>query len=241
VADPGAAERRLAQLYDPLCSDRSDLDVYLAMVTEFGARRVLDLGCGTGTFACMLAGRGIAVTAVDPSLASIEIARAKPGADLVRWVHGYAADVPEIEVDVATMTGNAFQELVDDEDLSSLLTAAHRVLSPGGRLILETRRPEAQGWLAWNPGQSFQHVQVPGLGGVRQWYEVTDVSDELVTFRGTYVFEADDQTLTPVSTLRFRSRGAIAAALSAAGYVVDEVREAPDRPGLEMVFIAVRT
>ena len=55
------AEPRLAELYDPLDPDRSDLDAYLAMAGEFGARSVLDVGCGTGTLACLLAGRGLEV------------------------------------------------------------------------------------------------------------------------------------------------------------------------------------
>ena len=44
-------ERRLAECYDSLDPDRSDLDVYAAIVGEFDARRVLDIGCDTGTFA----------------------------------------------------------------------------------------------------------------------------------------------------------------------------------------------
>jgi hypothetical protein len=32
----------------------------------------------------------------------------------------------------------------------------------------------------------------------------------------------------------------VTASLAAAGYVVDEVRQAPDRPGRELVFIARR-
>ena len=35
------AERRLAEVYDPLDPDRSDLDAYAAMVDEFGARSVI--------------------------------------------------------------------------------------------------------------------------------------------------------------------------------------------------------
>ena len=66
---------RLAEIYDPLDPDRSDLDVYVAMAEELGARSVLDIGCGTGTFACMLADRGLSVTGVDPAEASLAVAR----------------------------------------------------------------------------------------------------------------------------------------------------------------------
>ena len=37
---------RLAEVYDPLDPDRSDLDVYIAMVEELGLRRVLDVAAG---------------------------------------------------------------------------------------------------------------------------------------------------------------------------------------------------
>jgi hypothetical protein len=46
--------------------------------------------------------------------------------------------------------------------------------------------------------------------------------------------------LTTTSTLRFRHRDEVAASLAAAGFVVDEVRQAPDRPGRELVFVARR-
>ena len=70
------AEPRLARLYDAVDDDRSDLDAYLAMADEFGARRVLDIGCGTGTLACLLAARGIEVIGADPAGASLDVAAA---------------------------------------------------------------------------------------------------------------------------------------------------------------------
>ncbi|MBO0832105.1 MAG: class I SAM-dependent methyltransferase, partial [Actinobacteria bacterium] len=103
---------RLARIYDPLDPDRSDLDVYAAIAAEFGARSVLDVGCGTGTFACLLAARGLEVTGVDPAGASLDVARAKPGAGAVRWLHGDATTLPLMQADLATMTGNVAQVFV---------------------------------------------------------------------------------------------------------------------------------
>jgi hypothetical protein len=52
------------------------------------------------------------------------------------------------------------------------------------------------------------------------------------------VFEADGSTLTSDSTLRFRSREELDASLHAAGFQVREIRDAPDRPGKELVYLA---
>lgn len=43
------------------------------------------------------------------------------------------------------------------------------------------------------------------------------------------------------STLRFRSRGALIDSLVGCGFQVDEIRDAPDRPGSEFVFVARST
>ena len=56
---------RLVAVYDALDENRSDLVHYVAMVTEFGATRVLDVGCGTGELACWLARLGVDVVGLD--------------------------------------------------------------------------------------------------------------------------------------------------------------------------------
>lgn len=50
VADAIFEKPRLAEIYDALDPDRTDLDTYLAIVDEFGAGAVVDIGCGTGTW-----------------------------------------------------------------------------------------------------------------------------------------------------------------------------------------------
>src|SRR5699024_4660420 len=86
------AEPRLAACYDAFDGPRDDLDHYQQILAELGARSVIDVGCGTGSLATRLAADGIAVTGVDPARASLDIARAKPHGDAVRWVHGTAAE-----------------------------------------------------------------------------------------------------------------------------------------------------
>lgn len=66
-------------------------DFLLRQVPD-GARRALDVGCGSGAFARKLAARGLTVNAVDRSAEMITAAGATPG---VRYVR---ADVRELEL-----------------------------------------------------------------------------------------------------------------------------------------------
>jgi SAM-dependent methyltransferase len=240
VPDAIFAEPRLAELYDPLDPDRSDLDAYLAMAGEFGARSVLDVGCGTGTLACLLAGRGLKVTAIDPAAASLDVGRRKPGADRVRWLHTAAADLPALQADLAVMTGNVAQVFVTDGEWAAALRAVRQALRPAGRLVFESRDPARKAWLEWTREQTYRRVVIPGAGPVQTWTELTGAGQDLVSFQTTFVFERDGAVLTSGSTLRFRSRAELAGSLAAAGLAVEEVRDAPDRPGRELVFITHR-
>jgi len=240
MADALFSEPRLAELYDPLDPDRRDLDAYTAMAGEFGAATVVDVGCGTGNLACLLARAGLEVIAVDPAAASLAVARRKPGAERVRWLHGDATVLPPLQADLATMTGNVAQVFLADQQWAATLRAVRDRLRPGGRLVFESRDPAKKAWLEWNRDQTHRRAVVPGAGPVETWTDLTQVRGSLVSFRTTFVFESDGAVLTSDSTVRFRSRGELAGSLAAVGLTVDEVRDAPDRPGREFVFIARR-
>jgi SAM-dependent methyltransferase len=240
VGDAIFNDPRLVRVYDAIEGDRRDLEVYVELVDELGARSVLDIGCGTGTFACMLAGRGIDVVGVDPASASLEIARAKPGADAVCWLHGDATTLPPVAMDAAFMTGNVAQVFLTDDDWAATLLGTREALRPGGHLVFETRDPARRGWERWTPELTRSVLDVPGVGVVEDWGELTEVSSPFVTFRSTTVFRRDDLVLESTSTLRFRDRPEIENSLVAAGFRTVEIRDAPDRPGLEFVYLAVR-
>ncbi len=240
MADDHFEHPRLAAIYDALDPDRSDLDVYADIVAELGARHVLDVGCGTGTLALLLADRGVDVTGVDPAAGSLEVARAKAGAERVRWIHGDARVLPPLQADLATMTGNVAQAIVDADDWDATLASAFAALGPGGHLVVETRDPADRAWKDWNRDATYSTTEIDGVGAVENWVELTGVDGPLVSFRSHFVFESDGAHLSSDSTLRFRERHEVRSALEVHGYEVADVRGAPDRPGREFVFVARR-
>src|SRR5690606_11097226 len=111
--------------------------------------RVLDIGCGTGVFALLLADRGIEVVGVEPARASLDVARAKPGAARVRWIDGDATALPPLRADLATMTANVAQAIADPGLWHGTLRGARAALRPGGRLVFETRDLARRAWERW--------------------------------------------------------------------------------------------
>jgi SAM-dependent methyltransferase len=239
VPDAIFAHPRLAAVYDAFDGHRDDLNSYLALAEELSADVVLDVGCGTGSLAVLLATGDRTVVAVDPAEASLEIAEAKDGAANVRWIHGDATALPPLSADLAMMTGNVAQVFLADDEWGQTLRGIGAALRPGGHLAFETRRPEYRVWQEWAADTGPVTLDVPGAGVVEQQREVTKVGLPFVSFRYTYRFD-DGAVITSDSTLRFRDREEVESSLVAHGYRVVEVRDAPDRPGREFVFIAER-
>ncbi len=243
MPDPIFAHPRLAPVYDAFDGDRDDLTAYLSIAGELGAERVLDVGCGTGCLAILLAESGRTVMGADPARASLEVAKAKAkdASARITWVHGDVTTLPSFDADLAVMTGNVAQVFLADDHWARALQGIHAALRPRGYLVFETRRPEWRAWEKWAAEAGRLVVDIPGIGSVEQRNEVTDVSLPFVSIRGTYTFRADGAVVVSDSTLRFRSRDEVKSSLVVHGYRVLDVREAPDRPGREFVFIAERT
>lgn len=104
--------------------------------------RVLDVGCGAGGSARLLARLGHEVLGVDPCADTLEFAAAAHAAEPgVRFERGELTDFPsratvergaEARFDAALM----LEVLQHFDDLHASFRAARRVLAPGGRLIL---------------------------------------------------------------------------------------------------------
>ena len=135
------------------------------------------------------------------------------------------------------MTGNVAQVFLTDHELSATLRGIHGALRPGGHLVFETRRPEYRAWTEWQQDSGEATVDTAELGVVSLRRVVTSVELPLVSFRQTYAFPDGTQIVSD-STLRFRSQDEFDVLLDQAGFSVLDVRDAPDRPGRELVFVA---
>lgn len=132
------------------------------------------------------------------------------------------------------------QAFLTDELWEENLVGIRKALRPNGHLVFEVRNPDHKAWIDWTREKTYSVLDISGTGRVKSWCEITDVSKELVSFRWTYGFDSDGEVITSDSTLRFREREGIEQSLVKTGYLLQDVREAPGRPGKEFVFIATR-
>ena len=138
------------------------------------------------------------------------------------------------------MTGNVAQVFLTEEAWLANLKAIHRALLPNGHLAFEVRDPADAAWVNWIPERTRQRIELPEIGTVHGWCEVIAVKKPLVHFRLNYFFESDGQTLTSDSILRFREKSEIIADLEQSGFELQEIQDAPDRPGKEFIFNCIR-
>lgn len=117
---------------------------------------VLEVGCGSGYGAHLLAGAGHRVIAVDPSPEAVGYAASRyPGVDF-RTGTGTALPFPDASFDVLA----SFQVIEHVEQEADFLREARRVLRPGGRLYLTTpnRRLRLRPFQRpWNPYHVREH------------------------------------------------------------------------------------
>ena len=104
--------------------------IFSMMRTKSG--RALDLGCGTGNYTFELKKRGFDVIGLDASEGMLRIARSK-GLNCIRG-NAYSLPFPEESFDLV-LSVTMFEFIHEPE---KVLAEIHRVLKPGGEVIIGT-------------------------------------------------------------------------------------------------------
>ena len=194
----------LVKIYDKLNPKDHIFRFYQNLIGPV-PRRVVDLGCGTGRFAVLLASSGHRVVGLDPAPRMLDLARRRPGGDAVRWIEGDATILLDgAKVDVVVMTGHAFQCLLSDEAVSATLSAIRSALVEGGCFMFESRNPLDLPWRRWTPEASLHSTTDDEGNTVSARHNVISHDRDLVTFVTNYEFR--DRSLRSQSTLRFMSK-----------------------------------
>jgi SAM-dependent methyltransferase len=235
---------RLVELYDLENTRGADVDFYLQLAADLGARRIIDLGCGTGLLTRELAIDGRQVTGVDPSPAMLAVARRGAGANRVRWIEGDSTVLGQPEADLVTMTGAVAQVFLEDTDWLATLRDIHAALRPGGYVAFESRNPDARAWESWNHETTRAQLATSN-GPVETWLEVVRVDSGRVLLEGHNAFTGTGEEIVASSELRFRSNEELTSSLTGTGFVVEHIygtweREPFVSTSRIMVFVARR-
>ena len=214
-------EDRLAELYDVFYppARRDDFAFYLPLVMSVGA--VLDVGCGTGALLHQAreSGHRGRLCGLDPAGGMLKQARARSD---IKWVLGDLSSVKWVrEFDLIVMTGHAFQELIEDDELRGGLAAIAAALTEGGRFAFETRNPLARAWEHWATEYTAEVTDASGAI-VRCNYQVeTPVEGDIVRSISTFTSSGWDRPQVSRGTLRFLRADVLFAFLSGADLTIE--------------------
>jgi SAM-dependent methyltransferase len=170
----------------------------------------------------------------------LAFARRRQGADAVDWTLGDSRSIPPTQFDVAVLTGNVVQHILDPQWQRTLRDLrAH--LRPGGVLAFDSRNPTARAWERWG-SQERSRRDTPH-GPLVEWAAVSEPDAGIVTAMFHNQFLQTGESVTETMRFAFRQADTLREQLAAAGFEVDAVYGdwartpfTPDAPF--MVFIA---
>ena len=240
-----------AAAYDALYRDKdyeAECDLVERLAREHGAasvHRVLDLGCGTGGHALVLADRGYEVVGVDRSEEMLALARRKAAGKSVSFRQG---DIRSVELgerfDLVVMMFAVLGYLGGDEDVRAALATARRHFRPSGLLVFDVWYGPAV--VAQRPSARLKDVEVPGGRILRRSSGELDEARRLCTVRFQVVEERDGarRETEEEHLMRYFSRTDLERLLAEAGLdllmlsAFPDVDRAPDETTWNVVGVA---
>ncbi|WP_406344493.1 class I SAM-dependent DNA methyltransferase [Streptomyces sp. NBC_01578] len=152
---------QVRNLLDETPEERAVLALFADLVRTSGGGPVADVGCGPGRITAHLRELGVDAFGIDLSPAMIEVAgRDHPG---LRFEVGSMTDLDLADASMAGLVAWYSLIHVPDEEIGSVLAHFHRVLRPGGPLLLsfhvgDESRLKTQGY-GGHPMNVYVHLR----------------------------------------------------------------------------------
>jgi len=243
-ADPAAASRYNAARHLPEETKAFWMDSLKAVLPDVPIGRYLDLGCGTGRFTAILAQTfACLVVGIEPSEAMLAVARAEdlPG---VEWKQGSAESIPLESGSVGLVfMSQVFHHLSRPQEA---LREIHRVLTPGGSLVIRNgtaENNEETEWLRCFPeALAFDGKRIPTRCALeetvcRQPFELTTRQTFRQLFASSYREYSEKIGQRGLSSLIALSDAAFGQGMERFRMWVDT--QPPDQPVYEPVDVFV--
>jgi SAM-dependent methyltransferase len=143
MAAVGSARHRLfdqlAHRYDfhtPPHHYADDRAFVLQLARDFGARRLFDVGCGTGVLLAEARAAGLDVAGIDAAQGMVNVASCRLGAGVVQ--RRPMAEIDAVErFDIVASLSWSLSYARDVVELADVLRRCHRALTPGGVLVAQ--------------------------------------------------------------------------------------------------------
>ena len=142
------AYHALAVSYDRLTNDvdyKATVEFYQQILDREGLqpRTAVDLACGTGSVAWLLAEKGLCVTGVDMSAEMLTIATQKEGENRPVFACQKLQELSLPKgVDLAVCALDSLDYITEPADCRKAISRIYRVLNPGGCFIFDVNTPE---------------------------------------------------------------------------------------------------
>jgi len=233
-------EAGYAEAYDTVYEDKDyprEIDAILRVIAQYGQTRIdniVDLGCGTGRHAVLLAQRGYEVVGVDRSKPMLTIATrraaATPGKGKIQFVHSDIRSFASVRsFDAAMMMFNVLGYIVTNDDLIAAFNCVHASLLPGALFIFDIWYGPAI--MADPPRHRFKEIRTTDGLLLRfaspmhdPHLQRCDVKIRVLRISGDQVVAASEET----HRVRYFLPLEIDLALRAAGFRLLAVRSFPD-------------
>lgn len=236
-------DTKLVAIYDAVNPIDDKIDFFAELAKKLQAKKIIDLGCGTGLLSHELAKHGYEVIGVEPAELMIREAEHKYGNE-VQWIVGSSEKLnADMQSDMVIMTGHVAQFFLEDAEWNDALQNIHSAMKTGGHLVFESRNPDVTPFKDWPTSASHDKIPNTPLGPVGWWSDKLVIADSYASYTLHYLFTETGEEILSDNKLKFRTYKELQKSLENAGFTVEHVYgswngESFESHCPEMVFVA---